>query len=186
MSDLYRKLDRLGRVRLSQNFEMRQFLYSEIAVAFGIPNVPDNPGLAIENGTKLCTEVLEPLVSEFGPLIIRSGFRSAKLNAFGNKRGLNCAGNERNYGYHIWDHPDANGHHGAAACIRIPAFDDGKTEHQTWEQLAWWIDANLPYHRLTFFKSGAFNIGWNESPRREIFSRNPQPHWVNRQPPATD
>ena len=180
MNELYRKLDKLGRVRLSTNFEMRQFLHSEISAAFGIPNVPDNPDLAIETGTKLCTEILEPLVSAFGPLIIRSGFRSAKLNAFGRERGLNCASNKRNFAYHIWDHTDVNGNKGAAACVRIPVFDAGKTEHATWEDLAWWIDDNLPYHRLTFFKSGAFNIGWHEQPRHEIFSRYSTPQWLKR------
>lgn len=185
MKSTFWQLEKLGRTKLSQHFQMRQFLYSEIAMAYGIPNVPDNPDLAIEAGTQLCENILEPLVEQFGPIIIRSGFRSSQLNAFGNQRGLKCAKNEKNHAYHIWDHRDADGHMGAAACIAIPSFNLGKTKFGTWQELAWWIDDNLPYHRLTFFNNNnAFNIGWHEQPRREIFSRNPQPHWLKRYKPT--
>ncbi|MGJ8626178.1 MAG: hypothetical protein ACSHXB_04385 [Sulfitobacter sp.] len=67
---------------------------------------------------------------------IRSGFRSAKLNAFGASKGLMCAGNAKNYAYHIWDHRDENGHAGAAACIVIPRFNAGDTHLETWQELA--------------------------------------------------
>lgn len=181
MRDLYWKLDKIGRVRLSEHFYMRQFLYSEIAAAFGIVNIPDDPDLAIETGTRLCEELLEPLVRQFGPIVIRSGFRSAKLNAFGAAKGLQCAANEKNYGYHIWDHRDLRGHAGAAACVVVPRFLDQSTDAGDWQKLAWWVHDNLNYHRLTFFsKEFAFNIGWHEAPRREIYSRIPAPHWLVR------
>lgn len=181
MKDLYWKLDKLGRVRLSKHYQMRQFLHSETGTAYGIPNVPDDPDLAIKAGRKLCQHILEPLTEAFGPLIVRSGFRSAKLNAVGSKYGLACASNEKNYAYHIWDHRDTNGHMGAAACIVVPSFNAGETELQTWQDMAAWIDTNLDYHRLTFFKrDNAFNIGWHEHPKQEIFSRNPEPYWHKR------
>ncbi|KAA3634144.1 MAG: peptidase M15, partial [Proteobacteria bacterium] len=41
-----RALERLGRVRLSESFFLREFLYSEISQIEGIPNIPDNPGIA--------------------------------------------------------------------------------------------------------------------------------------------
>ena len=56
-----RALEELGRVRLSENFFMRDFLHSEIGNFYGIQNVPDDPDLAIMAGTKLCEEALEPL-----------------------------------------------------------------------------------------------------------------------------
>lgn len=181
MKSLFWKLDKLGRVKFSQNFQMRQFLYSEIAIASNIINIPDNEELAIEAGKALCQHILEPLVEKFGPIIVRSGFRSATVNQFGNENGLMCAANEKNFAYHIWDHRDVEGHLGAAACIVIPAFNEGNTYFDTWQDLAWWIDENLPYHRLTFFKrDNAFNIGWHENPKQEIFSRNPDPHWLKR------
>src|SRR5688500_15234729 len=52
-------LEELGRVRLSPNFFLRDFLYSEIANFYGIQNIPDDLELAIEAGRKLCTELLE-------------------------------------------------------------------------------------------------------------------------------
>lgn len=181
MRSLFRQLDEMGKIWLSQNFQMRQFLYSEIGAAFGIPNVPDNADLAIHNGRMLCSEILEPLHEQFGPIVIRSGFRSSTLNEFGARKGLNCAQNSKNYAYHIWDHRDESGHLGAAACITIPRFINGQTEFETWQELAWWIDRNLNYNRLTFFKNDcAFNIGYHEKPRAEIFSRNPTPHWLKK------
>lgn len=53
-------LETFGRVRLSKSFFMRDFLYSEISQIEGIPNIPDNPNLAIEVGKALCEQVLEP------------------------------------------------------------------------------------------------------------------------------
>jgi hypothetical protein len=84
-------LENLGRVRLTKNFFFREFLYSEIAVMHGMHNVPDNPDLAIKAGQGLCEHLLEPLQATFGRISIRSGFRSAELNAFGNKQYSSCA-----------------------------------------------------------------------------------------------
>jgi hypothetical protein len=61
-----RALEELGRVRLSESFFMRDFLYSEISAVHGIPNIPDDPDLAIRAGRKLCEEALEPLRARFG------------------------------------------------------------------------------------------------------------------------
>lgn len=181
MTQTYRALEKLGRVRLSEHFYMRQFLYSEIGAVFGIPNLPDFPQLAVENGMKLCSEILEPMTKAFGPLVIRSGFRCANLNSFGAAQRLNCAPNERNHAYHIWDHLDADGYRGAAACIVVPGFTDGARDAEGWPPLARRIHDTLDYHRLTFFsREGAFNIGWHECPRREIYSMRPKPHWVFR------
>ena len=36
--------------------------------------------------------------------------------------------------------------------------------------MAWWVHDHLPYSQLQFFpKLAAFNIGWQEQPRREIW-----------------
>jgi len=56
--ETYDALDDFGRVRLSKNFFMRDFLYSEIANHYGEPNKPSDPQLAVKAGTKLCTELL--------------------------------------------------------------------------------------------------------------------------------
>ena len=43
-------LEELGRIQLSQHFYLRDVLYSEIAAAFSLPNVPDDLELAVANG----------------------------------------------------------------------------------------------------------------------------------------
>jgi hypothetical protein len=150
---------------------MRDFLYSDISNLHGIPNLPADPDLAIAAGRCLCEELLEPLQETFGRLAIRSAYRSAGVNAFGNAHHHNCASNERNYGRHIWDRRDVQGSMGAMACIVIPWFSDRLLEGTPWQAMAWWIHDHLPYSQLQFFpKLGAFNIGWQEQPKREIYS----------------
>ena len=174
----YRELDRFARKRLSRHFFMRDFLYSEISACFGIPNFPDNPELAIHTGTQLCEQILEPIVDAYGPIQIRSGFRSATLNAVGAKKRLNCAANESNYAYHIWDHLDAAGDKGAVACIVVPKLIDNATGDEAWRDMATFIHENLPYNSATFFRQNfAFNIGWHEKPKREIYSWYPRRGW---------
>ena len=138
-----RGLENLGRVRLSANFFMRDFLYSEIANFYGIPNIPGNPDVAIAAGKRLCEELLEPLQETFGRIAIRSGYRSAKVTAFGNARG-HGARLEANAAYHLWDMPDAKGRTDAAACIVIPWFADRYATGADWRSFAWWIHGTLP------------------------------------------
>ncbi len=50
-------------------------------------------------------------------------------------------------------------------------FADRLREGAPWQAMAWWIHDHLPYSQLQFFpKLGAFNIGWHEYPKREIYS----------------
>ena len=164
-------LEELGRVRLSQNFFMRDFLHSEVAEIYGIPNIPEDPDLAIEVGRRLCKELLEPLEAQFGRIAVRSGYRSCWVNELCNEKKHNCASNEKNYAAHIWDRLDADGNKGVTACIVIPWFADYLTEGGDWRELAWYIHDTLPYSSLSFFaKLGAFNIRWRENPVRRIDS----------------
>jgi len=164
-------LEELGRVRLSPNFFMRDFLHSEISQFYSIPNIPDDPDLAIAAGTRLCEEVLEPLMARFGRLSIRSAFRAAAVNDFGNRHNLNCGRNEANYAGHIWDRRDAGGSMGATACVVVHALIPYYEATGRWEALAWWIHDHLPYDDLEFFpRFAAVNINWREMPRRRIYS----------------
>ena len=166
-----KSLEELGRVRLSPNFFMRDFLYSEVANFYGIPNIPEYPDLAIENGKRLCEALLEPLFERFGAITVVSGYRSPTLNAECNKRKLNCASNEKNYAGHIWDYPDADGNHGATASIVVHRFADLYEQGTDWREFAWWMHDHLPYHAIDFFpKLAAFNITWRENPERVIHS----------------
>lgn len=164
-------LENLGRQRLSRSFYLRDFLHSEISNLYGVPNIPDDPALAIANGKRLCEELLEPLQASFGRIAIRSAYRSPRVNALGNEKGHSCATNEHNRARHIWDQRDAAGHCGAVACIVIPWFADRYEAGADWRQLAYWIHNHLPYSELQFFpKLCAFNIGWHEKPARVISS----------------
>jgi hypothetical protein len=164
-------LEALGRTRLSPSFFLRDFLFSEIAAIHTVTNIPDTPDLAIAAGQELCAKLLEPLNRIFGGINIRSGYRSATLNEFGNRNRLNCAANEKDYAGHIWDRHDADGFIGATACIVIPWFADRYADGADWTALAWWIHDHLPYSHLQFFpKLCAFNIQWHERPRRRIDS----------------
>ena len=151
---------------------MRDFLYSEIAAVHGIPNVPDDPKLAIEAGKGLCENLLEPLRETFGHITIRSAFRSTTVNGYGNEHGFPCASNEKNYASHIWDHRDKNDIMGATACIVVPWFLDypGYRDSKDWRPLAWFIHDKLPYSEMEFYPlNAAFNLTWREKePRRDI------------------
>lgn len=170
-------LDTLGRVRLSRNFALREFLYSEVANFHGIPNIPNDPDLAIMVGKRLCEELLEPLHRTFGKVSIRSAFRSCAVNGFCNeqqktgKSGYSCASNEANYAGHIWDRRDADGYAGATACIVIPWFAERFEAGADWRSLAWWVHDQLPYANMYFFpKLAAFNLTWHENAERRIDS----------------
>jgi len=159
---LYRDLDRLGRIPLSSSFYMRDFLHSEIAAAYGIPNIPNNVDLAIETGTNLCRKLLEPLQKAFGPIRVRSGYRSAPLNAFGHQRNLSCAANEKNYAAHIWDRLDRQGRKGASACVAVPSLmKDDLSQEGVKTILDEWCRSQPELDHVRFFKQPAtFNIGW--------------------------
>ena len=164
-------LETLGRVRLSPSFFMRDMLYSEISNFYSIPNIPDDPDLAILAGKKLCKELLEPLQQQFGRISIRSAYRSSTVNRFGNENKLNCASNEANYAMHIWDKRDGDGYMGALATIVVNSFIPYYERTKDWQSMAWWIHDQLPYSSLFFYpKLGAFNIGWHENPERRIDS----------------
>lgn len=167
-------LEELGRVCLSESFFMRDFLYSEISQIERIPNIPDNPDVAIEAGKNLCENVLEPIQKKLGRISIRSAYRSPAVNAKGseNKNQYNCSSNESSFGHHIWDYPDKNGHLGATACIIVNSFIPYYEETNHWQALAWWIHDNVEgYSSMYFFpRYAAFNIRWCEDPEKTIKS----------------
>lgn len=167
-------LEDFGRAQLSPSFFMRDFLYSEISQIENIPNIPHYPEIAIKTGSMLCQKVLEPLQDAFGRISIRSGYRCPEVNAKGaeNRNQYRCASNERNYARHIWDYPDKHGNFGAMACVVINSYLPYYEATKDWRKLSLWITANLPnYSEVHFFpKLCAFNISWNEAPKRIIKS----------------
>ena len=171
-----KSLEEFGRIRLSKSFFMREFLYSEIAQIERIPNIPENPAHVVDVGRRLCQEVLEPIQDGLGRIGIRSAYRCPSVNAKGaeNNNQYNCAGNEKNYGRHIWDFPGVDGAKakGATACIVVPSFLEYYERTNHWQALAWWVHDNIPaYSSMYFFpKLAAFNITWSEKPEKRIDS----------------
>jgi hypothetical protein len=121
-----------GRIRLSRTFFMREFLHSEIASIHHMTNLPQDPALAVAAGRALCGFLLEPLQATFGRLSMRSAYRSAEVNAFGNEHFGNCASNEADRARHIWDERSADGGMGAMATIVVPWLVDRLGDRVTW------------------------------------------------------
>ncbi|MFB2879686.1 peptidase M15 [Floridanema aerugineum] len=175
-----KSLENLGRVQLSKSFFMREFLYSEISQIEGIPNIPDDPDLAIAAGKNLCQKVLEPIQDALARISIRSAYRSCEVNAKGAENNkYNCASNEANYAAHIWDRKKDN-YMGATACVIVTSFIPYYEKTKDWTALAWWIHDRIDaYANMTFFPNyAAFNISWNENVNypKYIYSHVENPH----------
>ncbi|WP_424984764.1 hypothetical protein [Microbulbifer sp. S227A] len=165
-----RGLENLGRVRLSRYFYMRDFLYSEIANMHRLSNIPDDPDRAIENGRSFCRLLLDPLEETFGRIAVRSGYRSAALNRYGNENHLNCARNDNPLECHIWDRGEGD-QRIAGASVVIPWFADQYEAGRDWRDLAWWLHDHLDYSEVWFFpKLCAFNLVWRPVPLQRIDS----------------
>ena len=66
-------------MKLTQHFDLAEFIYSETAERKGIDNYPSD--LHIANLLMLCKDVLEPAREEYGKaMIISSGYRCEELN----------------------------------------------------------------------------------------------------------
>ena len=65
----------LARTRLSQNFILRDFLFSTEAAAMGLSNFPEHPELVIAAGQALCETLLEPILAHFGRFAITFGYQ---------------------------------------------------------------------------------------------------------------
>lgn len=66
-------------MNLSENFTLEELTASYTARSRKINNTPDE--MQIENLTRLCVEILQPIRNHWGnPLSVTSGFRSPELN----------------------------------------------------------------------------------------------------------
>ena len=174
------ELTALGRVRLSEHFFMREMLYSEVGNHHGMPNVPEDPDLAIEAGTKLCERVLEPLHRAFGGIVVRSAYRSPTLNDFCCRRGKEtgdnayyCSDNTYGAARHIWDLRDADGHMGATASVIVPWYLNRFEKTGDFAPLGWWIRDHVEHYAEALFYPWlcAFNIRWYEGPTDQMICR---------------
>ncbi len=177
-------LTEIGRVRLSKHFFMREMLYSEVSNHYGVPNVPEDPGLAVKAGRQLCEKLLEPLYETFGGIVVRSAYRSPTLNDFCHRKYLEgetacyCSDNVYSAGRHIWDRRDHKGFMGATASVLVPAYLEPYEKTGDCEPLAWWIRDHLPdYAEVTFYPwQCVFNIRWYEGPSDQAIYQDPGPN----------
>jgi hypothetical protein len=173
------ELTELGRVRLSEHFFMREMLYSEVANLYGLPNIPDDPDLAIAAGETLCRLVLEPLRRAFGHVAVRSAYRSPSVNDFCHQRykqgdtACFCSDNGYNRARHIWDQRDDQGFSGATVSVVVPSYIGHYEETGDWQALGWWIRDNIADYEEVIFMPWlcAFNIRWYEGPSKRTIRR---------------
>jgi hypothetical protein len=161
-----RAAEEFSRVRLSQSFFMRDFLFSEIASIERMSNLPDDPKLAIQAGRGLCENLLEPLQGTFGRLAIRSAYRSPEVNDFGCKHRLSCASNEKNRARHTWDRRSKDGCMGALTTVVVPWLVDRMAAGTTWQAMAWWIHDNCLTASFNSSRSSLNSILGGMGPRR--------------------
>ena len=145
---------------------------SEIAVWHGLRNVPSTPDLAVRNGRMLASSCWSRCRPPSGASI-RSATARPRSTTWANRNNLNCASNEEELRAPIWDQPDANGQHGAMACIVVPWLVDYMQKAAPGQPWPGGFTTTCPYASLYFFAVGAFNIGWHEAPERRIDSYAP-------------
>ncbi len=147
---------KLARVRLSQSFFMRDFLYSDITVEREETNVPIRSELAVIAGRELCRTILEPLAQTFGGLTIVCGY----LNP------THCRLNRRDPKVHCWGFLDDNETIVAGASIYLPWFMDQHSLATDGKYLAGWVIQNLPCdHVLLDCDDNSIILCWTPKPR---------------------
>lgn len=128
--------------KLSQNFELREFLVSETAARRGIDMTP--PHAVVDALSALCVRVLEPLRAHYHrPVIVSSGYRPPKLNAL------------------VKGNPDSQHCKGEAADFRVASVSN--------IEVCRWMQARLNYDQLIyeFGEGGWVHVSWREPYRNE-------------------
>lgn len=79
-------------MKLSPHFDLEEFTVSQTATRLGLVNQPNAAHL--QNLIALCTNVLEPIRAQFGPIKISSGYRAPEINRRigGAKTSQHCKG----------------------------------------------------------------------------------------------
>lgn len=122
-------------MQLSRNFYLSEFVRSQTASRYGIPNSPDRTQL--NNLKDVCENILQPVRDYFKrPVVVSSGFRSPLLNQRigGSTNSQHCSGE--------------------AADFEIPGIDN--------RSVAKWIRENLVYDQLIleYWNEKHPNSGW--------------------------
>lgn len=160
--------DKWTRTRLSQNFIIRDFLFSSRADVLGIPNRPsDNPELVIEAGKALCAKVCEPLLAKFGRFAITYGYQSRPLIEAGYPKAKTHSSAP-----HQWDRGTFGKRVYARIDVLVYGVEDG--QHSKYD-VGRWMMANLDIDLLMmWWHSNVMCVTISPEPRRVFLEWFPQ------------
>jgi len=136
--------DDCGDIKLSENFTLAEFLYSDTAIRLGIKN--EMPIEYLPRLQYLVTNMLQPLRDKFGSLKITSGYRSVKLClAIGS---------------------DQNSNHTKATTADVEPLEPGITNLMLFE----YIEKNMEYYELIaeYFPNGWVHVSVVENNDRHL------------------
>lgn len=166
--------DALTRTRLSENFILRDFMYSTQAEVLRLPNLPEDPDMVIKAGKVLCEKVCEPVLARWGRFAITFGYQSRGLIEYGTSPNQN----PRSSHPHQWD----RGTFGEKVYARIDILpycvEDGQVDRYEFGR---WMMDNLDICLLMQWqKSNVYCITVGPKPRRVWLEWVPQGHGDNK------
>ncbi len=134
----------LSRIFMSTHYRLREFCQHDLALYFGIANVPTELGLA--RGRMLVQKLLEPAHAEFGELRILQGYVSAALNQARLQMGAVASRTS----LHMWDRYPDKGLAAAVACDFCIRGREGDLNAQR-ELVQFYASSNLPWNSILVF-----------------------------------
>ncbi len=158
-----REYEALAKVRLSQNFILRDFLFSTDAVSRGHSNFPEDPDMVIKAGKALCEQVLEPILAQFGKFAITFGYQSRQGVEFSwSKEKREAKGHNSNP--HMWDRKSWGEQVYCRVDILPFCVEDGLIDRH---EFGHWLMHNLDIDLLMqWTSSNCYCISINPKPRR--------------------
>ncbi len=130
------------RTRLTEHFTFGEMIVSQAAARNGFDNVP--PYVIFKAGVEFARELLEPLRDRFGPVYSTSWFRSHEVNT-------KIGGSE-------------------SSAHMLACAMDHTTQVPLQDEMAWWIDGDLPFDQVIYEYGGWIHVGGAKpgyGPRRE-------------------
>lgn len=158
-----RSLDSLSRVRLSQNFILRDFLFCASSAANGLSNCPENKAAVVRAGREICEKLLEPIVAHFGRFAITYGYQSRE-SMDADLRRRSSETHPHSSSPHHWD----RGTFGTGVYARVDILpfcvEDG---HVSKHEFGHWVMHNLDCDLcMSWTRSNVFCLTVSPSPRR--------------------
>lgn len=160
--------DAWTRTRLSQNFILRDFLYSARAEVLGQHNRPsDDPEMVVTAGKKMCADILEPMLARFGRFAITYGYQNRTLIEAGYPKSKPHSSSP-----HQWDRGTFGNRVYARVDILPFCVEDGHVDKY---EIGRWMMANLDVDLVMMWHySNVLCITISPEPRRVYLEWVPQ------------